>query len=59
MHGHQNRCQNDIDLYALFRHRFRWQYAYPPEAGSAEAALYSDFLKPRDFCVSLCCIGKQ
>ncbi len=49
MHGHQNRCQNDIDAYALFRHRFRWQYAYTPEAGSPEAKLYTDFLKPRDW----------
>ncbi|WP_412514043.1 oxygen-dependent coproporphyrinogen oxidase [Shewanella indica] len=27
----------------------RWQYAYEPEAGSAEARLYSDFLHPRDW----------
>ncbi|MGS0683473.1 oxygen-dependent coproporphyrinogen oxidase [Shewanella sp. 125m-7] len=27
----------------------RWEYAYTPEAGSAEAALYSDYLKPRDW----------
>ncbi|MBO2622517.1 oxygen-dependent coproporphyrinogen oxidase [Shewanella algae] len=27
----------------------RWQYAYEPEAGSAEAKLYSDFLHPRDW----------
>ncbi len=49
MHGHQNRYQNDIDLYALFRHRFRWQYAYTSKAGSPEAKLYTDFLKPRDW----------
>ncbi len=27
----------------------RWEYAYTPEAGSPEAALYSDYLKPRDW----------
>ncbi|QYJ97575.1 oxygen-dependent coproporphyrinogen oxidase [Shewanella alkalitolerans] len=27
----------------------RWQYAYTPEAGSPEAELYSDFLKPREW----------
>ncbi|PKH63233.1 oxygen-dependent coproporphyrinogen oxidase [Shewanella sp. Choline-02u-19] len=27
----------------------RWEYAYTPEAGSPEAALYSDFLKPREW----------
>ncbi|GIU46464.1 oxygen-dependent coproporphyrinogen-III oxidase [Shewanella sairae] len=27
----------------------RWEYAYTPEAGSPEALLYSDFLKPRDW----------
>ncbi|RTR27475.1 coproporphyrinogen III oxidase [Shewanella atlantica] len=27
----------------------RWQYAYTPEANSAEALLYTDFLKPRDW----------
>ncbi|MXR70238.1 oxygen-dependent coproporphyrinogen oxidase [Shewanella sp. JBTF-M18] len=27
----------------------RWQYAYTPEAGSPEAKLYSDFLKPREW----------
>ncbi|WP_299796544.1 oxygen-dependent coproporphyrinogen oxidase [uncultured Shewanella sp.] len=27
----------------------RWQYAYTPEAGSPEAKLYTDFLKPRDW----------
>ncbi|WP_299809758.1 oxygen-dependent coproporphyrinogen oxidase [uncultured Shewanella sp.] len=27
----------------------RWEYAYTPEAGSPEAQLYSDFLKPRDW----------
>jgi coproporphyrinogen III oxidase len=26
----------------------RWQYAYQPEVGSAEAKLY-DYLKPRDW----------
>ena len=27
----------------------RWSYDYCPEAGSAESALYEDFLKPRDW----------
>jgi len=27
----------------------RWQYAYTPDANSAEALLYTDFLKPRDW----------
>ncbi|QYJ89930.1 oxygen-dependent coproporphyrinogen oxidase [Shewanella halotolerans] len=27
----------------------RWQYAYTPEAGTPEAKLYSDFLKPREW----------
>ena len=27
----------------------RWEYGYQPEAGSPEAALYSDFLPPRDW----------
>ncbi|TVP10415.1 oxygen-dependent coproporphyrinogen oxidase [Shewanella sp. KCT] len=27
----------------------RWQYAYTPEAGSPEAKLYSDYLKPREW----------
>ncbi|MDH3646417.1 MAG: oxygen-dependent coproporphyrinogen oxidase [Gammaproteobacteria bacterium] len=27
----------------------RWEYDYQPEAGSREAALYSDFLQPRDW----------
>ncbi|WP_122097444.1 oxygen-dependent coproporphyrinogen oxidase [Rahnella sp. Larv3_ips] len=27
----------------------RWEYSYQPEAGSPEAALYSDFLPPRDW----------
>ena len=31
--------------------RVRWVYDHRPEPGSAEARLYSDFLKPRDWCV--------
>jgi coproporphyrinogen III oxidase len=27
----------------------RWRYDWQPEAGSEEARLYSDFLKPRDW----------
>ncbi len=27
----------------------RWQYAYSPEAGSAEAELYDNYLKPQDW----------
>ncbi|MCL1051006.1 oxygen-dependent coproporphyrinogen oxidase [Shewanella abyssi] len=27
----------------------RWEYAYTPEVGSPEAALYSDYLKPREW----------
>lgn len=27
----------------------RWEYGYDPEPGSAEAALYTDFLPPRDW----------
>jgi len=27
----------------------RWQYAYTPEDNSAEALLYTDFLKPKDW----------
>ena len=27
----------------------KWRYDYQPEAGSEEAKLYSDFLKPRDW----------
>ncbi|QSX33715.1 oxygen-dependent coproporphyrinogen oxidase [Shewanella avicenniae] len=27
----------------------RWQYGYAPEAGTPEAELYEDFLKPRDW----------
>ncbi len=27
----------------------RWQYAYSPEAGTPEAELYQDYLKPRDW----------
>ncbi|MBT8137115.1 MAG: oxygen-dependent coproporphyrinogen oxidase [Gammaproteobacteria bacterium] len=27
----------------------RWEYDYHPEAGSAEAALYDEFLKPKDW----------
>ena len=27
----------------------RWDYAFEPEAGSDEARLYSDFLRPRDW----------
>jgi len=27
----------------------RWQYAYTPEENSAEARLYTDFLKPKDW----------
>jgi coproporphyrinogen III oxidase len=27
----------------------RWEYDWRPEAGSAEARLYTDFLRPRDF----------
>ncbi|MFA0084934.1 oxygen-dependent coproporphyrinogen oxidase [Vibrio sp. E150_011] len=27
----------------------RWEYAYEPEANTPEAALYSDYLKPRDW----------
>ncbi|GIU11681.1 oxygen-dependent coproporphyrinogen-III oxidase [Shewanella sp. c952] len=27
----------------------RWEYAYTPEAGSPEAALYSDYLKPQEW----------
>lgn len=27
----------------------RWEYAFEPEAGSPEAALYTDFLPPRDW----------
>jgi len=29
--------------------RVRWEYNWAPEAGSAEAKLYSDFLRPRDW----------
>ncbi|MDH3338343.1 MAG: oxygen-dependent coproporphyrinogen oxidase [Gammaproteobacteria bacterium] len=29
--------------------RVRWEYNWHPEAGSAEAKLYSDFLRPRDW----------
>jgi coproporphyrinogen III oxidase len=29
----------------------RWRYAWTPEAGTPEAALYSDFLMPRDWTV--------
>ena len=29
--------------------RVRWEYDWHPEAGSAEAKLYSDFLRPRDW----------
>ncbi len=29
--------------------RVRWEYDWQPEAGSPEAVLYSDFLKPRDW----------
>ena len=29
--------------------RVRWEYAWTPEADSAEAALYSEYLKPRDW----------
>ena len=29
--------------------RAEWRYAWKPEPGSAEARLYSDFLKPRDW----------
>jgi coproporphyrinogen III oxidase len=29
--------------------RVRWEYNWQPEAGSAEAKLYSDFLRPRDW----------
>jgi coproporphyrinogen III oxidase len=27
----------------------KWRYAWQPEPGSAEARLYSDFLRPRDW----------
>jgi coproporphyrinogen III oxidase len=27
----------------------RWRYAWQPEPGSAEARLYRDFLRPRDW----------
>ena len=27
----------------------KWRYSWQPEAGSAEAKLYSDFLPPRDW----------
>ncbi|MFQ6372561.1 oxygen-dependent coproporphyrinogen oxidase [Shewanella sp. YIC-542] len=30
----------------------RWQYGYEPEAGSAEADLYQNYLKPRDWLAS-------
>jgi coproporphyrinogen III oxidase len=29
--------------------RVRWRYNWQPEAGSPEARLYSDFLRPRDW----------
>jgi len=28
----------------------RWRYDFKPAVGSAEERLYSDFLKPRDWC---------
>jgi coproporphyrinogen III oxidase len=31
----------------------RWEYDYQPAAGSPEARLYSDFLRPRDFLTDL------
>jgi coproporphyrinogen III oxidase len=31
----------------------RWEYGWQPEAGSAEARLYEDFLRPRDWLGSL------
>jgi len=27
----------------------RWEYDYKPEPGTAEARLYTDFLRPRDW----------
>ena len=30
--------------------RVRWAYDFKPDPGSAEARLFSDFLKPRDWC---------
>jgi coproporphyrinogen III oxidase len=27
----------------------KWRYDWQPEAGTPEAALYSDFLRPRDW----------
>jgi coproporphyrinogen III oxidase len=29
--------------------RVRWEYDWHPEAGTAEAKLYTDFLPPRDW----------
>jgi coproporphyrinogen III oxidase len=31
----------------------RWQYDWQPEAGSPEARLYQDFLRPRPFLAEL------
>jgi coproporphyrinogen III oxidase len=31
----------------------RWEYDWQPEAGSAEARLYADFLRPRDYLTEL------
>ncbi|BAJ00043.1 hypothetical protein SVI_0072 [Shewanella violacea DSS12] len=33
----------------LPRNQVRWEYMYTLEAGSPEALLYTDFLKPRDW----------
>jgi coproporphyrinogen III oxidase len=31
----------------------RWDYAWQPDAGSPEARLYEEFLRPRDFLTEL------
>jgi coproporphyrinogen III oxidase len=31
----------------------RWDYDWQPEAGSPEARLYQDFLRPRDYLTEL------
>jgi coproporphyrinogen III oxidase len=50
--GLQSRGRTESYLMSL-PPRVRWEYDWRPEAGSPEARLYEDFLRPRDFLAEL------
>ncbi|MCU7375021.1 coproporphyrinogen III oxidase [Paucibacter sp. O1-1] len=44
-----NRWPHRINPYVVMPPLVRWEYAFTPEEGSAEAELYEVYLKPQDW----------